>query len=78
METIAGVARAGLAELVELNAAADGVIARILAAARAADAADTEGAAALWEVAHAIGLCEQARHGQLVQTLAQADRAGAR
>ena len=78
MGTSAGVLREGLDELVELSAAADRVIERVLASAREIDAADTEAVAVLWEVAGAIGRCEQARHGQLVQMLAQADKAGTR
>ena len=78
METVAGVLRSQLAELVELGAAADRVIARILASAREVDAADVEGVAVLWEVAEVIGRSEQARHGQLVQVLARADGAGVR
>src|ERR1700683_1693697 len=75
METNAEVLRRELDELVALSAAADRVIARILAEA---PEVDVDGAAVLWEVAEVIGRCEQARHGQLVQVLARADGAGTR
>jgi len=66
--------------LAEANAAGDRVFARILAAAKEIEATGQgeDVAAVLWEVAEVIGRCEQARHGQLVQLLAQADRVSAR
>jgi hypothetical protein len=78
MVSVAGVLREPLAELVALNSTADQVTARILAVAREVDAADTEGVVLVWEAAQVIGRAEQARHGQLVQVLAHADRAGSR
>jgi hypothetical protein len=46
--------------------------------ARGLDAGDREGTEVVWEAAEVVGRSEQARHGQLVQVLAQADRIEAR
>ena len=62
------------AELEALNAAADEAIASILEVAREVDREDRESAQALLIAAEAIGRTEQARHGQLIELLAQADR----
>ena len=62
----------------ELNSAANRAVALILEEARGFEPGDGEAAEVLFEVAKAIGRSEQARHGQLVQALAQADRVSAR
>lgn len=63
-----------LAELVDANARADAVLARILEAARKLQPSDRAGAVELLAVAEVIGRREQAEHGHLLQVLAQADR----
>jgi hypothetical protein len=66
--------REQVALLVEANARADAAIAAILDLAHRVEAADRDGAPVLLEAAEVIGRCEQARHGQLVRVLAQAER----
>ena len=70
-----GVVRERLAVFAELNSAANRAVATILEEARGFEAGDGEGAEVMFAVAKLIGQSEQARHGQLVQVLAQADRA---
>src|SRR5580698_8758016 len=69
-----GTLREKIAAIIEANAVADRAIAEALELARAIDAGDREDAGVVFDAAEAIGRCEQARHGQLVQMLAQADR----
>src|SRR3984957_17370304 len=64
--------------MAELNAAADRVVDAILDQAQELEAGDRAGAEELFKTAKLIGQSEQARHGQLVWILAQADRASAR
>ena len=64
--------RGGLAALVAANAVVEERIAAVLELARAVD--DREGAEAVLEAAQLVGQCEQARHGQLIQLLGQAER----
>jgi hypothetical protein len=66
--------REQIALLVEANARADAAIAVILDLAHQLEAADREHVPVLLEAAEVIGRCEQARHGQLVRVLAQAER----
>ncbi len=73
-----GAVREQLAVFAELNSAANRAVAIILEEARGFEAGDGEASEVLFEVAKAIGQSEQARHGQLVQVLAQADRTGTR
>jgi hypothetical protein len=70
-----GVVRERLAVFAELNSAANRAVALILEESRGFEAGDGEAAEVMFEVAKLIGQSEQARHGQLVQVLAQADRA---
>lgn len=56
------------------NTTADEAIAAILTTAHQIHPDDRENAHALLEAAEAIGRSEQARHGQLIQLLAQIDR----
>jgi hypothetical protein len=63
-----------LAALVAANAIVEEMIKRILELARAIDPGDREAAAVLLEAAEELGRGEQARHGQLIQLLGQADR----
>jgi hypothetical protein len=72
------VVREQLAVFAELNSAANRAIATILDEARGFTAGDGEAAEVMFAVAKLIGRSEQARHGQLVQALAQADRTGTR
>src|SRR5579863_4795591 len=65
---------AHLTALAQANAAADRAVAGMLELARRLDGADREAAAVVLEAAEAVGVCEQARHGQLIQLLGQADR----
>jgi Domain of unknown function (DUF222) len=64
--------RGALAELVAANAVVEERIAAVLELARTVD--DREGAEAVLEAAQLVGQCEQARHGQLIQLLGQAER----
>ena len=64
--------RGALAELVAANAVVEERIAAVLALARTVD--DREGAEAVLEAAQVVGRGEQARHGQLIQLLGQAER----
>ena len=64
--------RGALAELVAANAVVEERIAEILELARTVD--DRGGAEAVLEAAQFVGRCEQARHGQLIQLLGQAER----
>jgi hypothetical protein len=73
----AEVLRGELAALVAANAVVEEKIKRILELARTIGADDRQAAGALLEVAEVVGRCEQARHGQLIQLLGQADRVGA-
>jgi hypothetical protein len=66
--------REELAALVAANAVVEERIKRILELARTIDADDREAAGALLDAAQFVGWCEQARHGQLIQLLGQADR----
>jgi hypothetical protein len=68
------VLREELAALVAANAVVEERIRGILELARAIDADDRQAAGALLDVAEVVGRCEQARHGQLIQLLGQADR----
>jgi HNH endonuclease len=70
----AGVLRAHMAELAALTEQADTLIEQVLSIARETDTSDRDAAAVLLEAAEAVGRCEQARYGQLIQLLAQADR----
>jgi hypothetical protein len=63
-----------LAALVAANAVVEERIAALLELARTVDVGDREGAGALLEAAEMVGRCEQARHGQLIQLLGQAER----
>ena len=64
--------RGALAELVAANAVVEERISEILELARTVD--DREGAEVVLEAAQVVGRCEQARHGQLIQLLGQAER----
>ena len=66
--------RQDLTKLQELNTATDKLITTILTTARHTHPDDRHNAAVLLEAAQTVGRCEQARHGQLIQLLAQADR----
>jgi hypothetical protein len=66
--------REQIALLAEANARADAAIAAILDLAHQLETADRDGVPVLLEAAQVIGRCEQARHGQLVRVLAQAER----
>jgi Domain of unknown function (DUF222) len=68
------VLRGELAALVAANAVIEERIAGVLELARTIDAGDRDGSGVLLEVAGAVGRCEQARHGQLIQLLGQAER----
>jgi len=76
MRDVERVVREQLALLAEANMRADRAIAAILDAARGMDGGVRENAGVLLEVAEVVGRCGQARDGQLVQLLAQADRVG--
>jgi hypothetical protein len=69
--------RGELTALVAANAVVEERIKRVLELARAIDPGDREAAGALLDAAEMVGRCEQARHGQLIQLLGQADRVGA-
>ena len=64
--------RGALAALVAANAIVEERISEILELARTVE--DREGAEAVLEAAQVVGRCEQARHGQLIQLLGQAER----
>ena len=64
--------RGVLAELAEANAVVEERIAAVLELARTVEG--REGAEAVLEAAEVVGRCEQARHGQLIQLLGQAER----
>ena len=64
--------RGALAALVAANAVVEEKIAAVLELARSVD--DREGAEVVLEAAGVVGRCEQARHGQLIQLLGQAER----
>ena len=66
--------RTGLAALVEANAVVDQRIEAILDLARAVSAGDRDSSGVVLDTAEVVGLCEQARHGQLIQLLGQAQR----
>ena len=66
--------RGQLAALVAANAVVEERIKGILELARAIDADDRQAAGVLLDMAEVVGRCEQARHGQLIQLLGQADR----
>jgi hypothetical protein len=66
--------RRELAALVEANAIADQRIEAILGLAREVSPGDRESSGVVLEAAEAVGRCEQARHGQLIQLLGQAQR----
>jgi hypothetical protein len=63
-----------LAALVAANAVVEERLKGILELARTIDADDRQAAGALLDAAQIVGQCEQARHGQLIQLLGQADR----
>jgi hypothetical protein len=73
-----GASREQVAKLVALHAEADRVIAGILAGAREMDGVGEHDIDVMLEAAEVVGRCEQARYGQLVQLLAQADRMSTR
>ena len=64
--------RGALAALVEANAVVEEKIAAVLKLARTVEG--REGAEVVLEAAQLVGRCEQARHGQLIQLLGQAER----
>ena len=64
--------RGALAELVAANAVVEEKIAAVLELARSVEGRD--GAEVVLEAAQLVGRCEQARHGQLIQLLGQAER----
>ena len=66
--------RGALAALVEANAVVEERIASVLELARGVEAGDRERGRVVLEAAEVVGLCEQARHGQLIQLLGQAER----
>jgi len=66
--------RAELAALAEANTVVERRIEAILGLARTVDAGDREAAGVVLEAAGVVGRCEQARHGQLIQLLGQAQR----
>jgi len=66
--------RGALAALVEANAVVEERIKEILELARTVDAGERAGGRLVLEAAEVVGLCEQARHGQLIQLLGQAER----
>ena len=70
--------RTELAALVEANTIVDQRIEAILDLAREVDAGDRVAAGAVLDVAEVVGLCEQARHGQLIQLLGQVERIAVR
>jgi hypothetical protein len=70
--------REEVAALVAVNSTADRMVDAILDLAQDLEAGDRAGAEELFTAAKVIGQCEQARHGQLVRVLAQADRVCAR
>jgi hypothetical protein len=78
MSENAGALREKLAAAVEADAAAHRAMAEFLDLARGLEAGDREGAEAVFEAAEVIGRAEQAWHGELVQTLGQADRLSVR
>jgi hypothetical protein len=73
-----GMLRGKLAAIVAAQAAADRAVVEFLELARDCEAGDHTEAEVVFEVAEAIGRCGQGLDGQLVQTLAQADRISAR
>ena len=64
--------RGALAALVAANAVVEERIAAVLELARTVEG--REGAEVVLEAAQLVGRCEQARHGQLIQLLGQAER----
>jgi Domain of unknown function (DUF222) len=66
--------RGVLESLVAANAVVEERIKAILALAREVDPGDRDGAGVLLEAAQFVGQGEQARHGQLIQLLGQAER----
>ena len=64
--------RGALAALVAANAVVEERIAAVLELARSVEG--REGAGVVLEAAEVVGRCEQARHGQLIQLLGQAER----
>ena len=70
--------RAELAALIEANAVVEQRIEAVLGLARAVDGGDREGAGLVLEAAEVVGRGEQARHGQLIQLLGQAERVAVR
>jgi hypothetical protein len=66
--------RGQLAALIAANAVVEKRIQGILELARTIDADDRQAAGALLDAAEMVGQCEQARHGQLIQLLGQAER----
>src|SRR3984957_1536755 len=70
--------RAELAALVEANAVVEQRVGVVVGLARAVDGGDREGAGLVLEAAEVVGRGEQARHGQLIQLLGQAERGAGR
>jgi Domain of unknown function (DUF222)/HNH endonuclease len=66
--------RGVLESLVAANAVVEERIKALLALARAIEPGDRDGAGVLLEAAQFVGQGEQARHGQLIQLLGQAER----
>jgi Domain of unknown function (DUF222)/HNH endonuclease len=66
--------RGVLESLVAANAVVEERIKALLALARAIDAGDRDGAGVVLDAAEIVGRYEQARHGQLIQLLGQAER----
>ena len=73
-----GVLRERIAALAELNSTWDRTVAALLDTALELEAGDHASAEELFAAAKVIGESEQARHGQLVRLLAQADRVNGR
>ena len=66
--------RGALAELVAANAIVEERIAAVLELARLVEDREGVGVGVVLEAAEVVGRCEQARHGQLIQLLGQAER----
>ena len=74
MESLAEQLRQRLGAYAAHNAAGDREFEQILILARQVQATDREAGPVLLDLAAAAGISKQARHGQLIQALAQADR----
>ena len=62
------------AALVAANAVVEEKIKKLLELARTIEPGDLDSSGALLDAAQVVGRCEQARHGQLIQLLGQAER----